>query len=79
MKITIQNTSKIVTVKPGPLSDGVQARIWEGETETGIKVHCFVTRIACAIDADDEQFQRELLECSAPTPEIEAIPGRLVL
>jgi hypothetical protein len=79
MKITIHSTTKIVTLKPGPLSDGVQARVWEGETETGIKVHCFVTRIACALHTDTTQFQNELQECSAPTPEIETIPTRLVL
>lgn len=40
MKITIENTSKIVSL------NGIPARIWEGETENGIKVHCFISRIA---------------------------------
>lgn len=79
MKITIHSTSKIVILKPDTLSDGVPARIWEGETENGVKIHCFVTRITCEIDADATQLQNELEECAAPSAEVEAIPGRLVL
>ncbi len=44
MKITVENTTKIVTL------NGVPARIWEGFTESGIKCHCYITRIA--IDKD---------------------------
>jgi len=79
MKITIHSTSKIVTLKPDTLSEGVPARIWEGETENGVKIHCFVTRIACAIDADASQLNNELQECAAPSAEVEAIPNRLIL
>lgn len=74
MKITIESTSKIVTVNDVP------ARIWEGQTESGIKVHCYITRIA--IDKDEpnaSQFQRELQEHSAPSAEVEVIPMRLIL
>lgn len=35
MKITVESTDKIVHL------DGVPARIWDGETSTGIKVHCY--------------------------------------
>lgn len=37
MKITIESSNKIVEL------NGVPARIWEGQIESGIKVHCFVT------------------------------------
>lgn len=80
MKITIENTSKIVVLKPGNLADGVPARIWEGKTDSGIKVHCYITRIA--IDKDEpnpEQFEKELHECKAPSAEVEAIPIRLII
>jgi len=80
MKIIIESTSKIVILKPDSLSDGVPARVWEGKTDSGIKVHCFVTRIA--IDKDEpntEQFEKELKEQKVPSPEIDAIPGRLIL
>lgn len=39
MKITIESTDKIVYL------NGIPARIWEGETASGICVHCFITRI----------------------------------
>lgn len=76
MKITIESTTKTVEL------DGVPARIWEGKTESGIAVHCFITRIA--IDEKDqaanEQFRRELSECKAPSPEVErSYPLRMVL
>lgn len=74
MKITVENTSKIVTL------NGVPARIWEGFTESGIRCHCYITRIA--IDKDElrsEEFERELSEQKAPSTEIEAIPIRMIL
>lgn len=51
MKITIENTSKTVELVG---HDGrVQARIWEGKTDSGIPVICYVTRIAVRDDAGD--------------------------
>lgn len=74
MQITIKSTEKIVHL------DGVPARIWEGETSTGIKVHCYITRIACNKDEPRvEQFEKELLECVPPSDEIKGIPLRLIL
>ena len=74
MKITIENTSKIVEL------NGVPARIWEGKTDTGIKVHCFVTRIA-VVDGEQnvEQFDKELKKAKPPTAEVDAYPLRLIL
>lgn len=78
MKITIENTEKIVELVIG--STAVPARIWEGETDTGIKVHCYITRIAApAMGTDLEQFDRELKAVRAPSKEVEAIPLRLIL
>ncbi|HWR36396.1 MAG TPA: hypothetical protein VN622_11055 [Clostridia bacterium] len=73
MKITIESTSKIVEL------NGVPMRIWEGETSDGIKVHCYVTRIAVRHEDDQTQFQQELREHRAPSAEVEAIPLRMVL
>lgn len=78
MKITIHSTNKVVTF------DGVrvQARIWEGKTESGTPVHCFITRIAPTIARDDarqKEFERELQECEAPSAEVAAIPLRMIL
>ena len=74
MEITIESTTKIVNLS------GVPARVWEGKTKSGIKVHCFVTRIA--IDKDEprtEEFVRELQEQKPPSKEVEAIPLRLII
>ena len=74
MKITIENTDKIVTL------NGVPARIWEGETDSGIRVHCFITRIAVKRhDARIEEVERELQETASPSPEIAAYPSRLII
>lgn len=73
MKIQIESTTKIVYV------DGVAARIWEGHTESGIEVHCYVTRIAVHKDSDASEFERELQEHRVPSRAIEAIPLHLIL
>jgi hypothetical protein len=81
MKITIESTSKLVNfvTENGAV---VQARIWEGHTESGIPVHCFVTRLAPTIpriDPRQAEFQRELLEQSAPSAEVAVYPLRMIL
>ena len=73
MKLQIESTTKIVQV------NGVPARIWEGETESGIPVHCYVTRVAVASDADHEEFERELEEHRVPSVDVQAIPLSLIL
>jgi hypothetical protein len=78
MKVTIENTSKIVEIHiPG--SGTVPARIWEGRTESGIPVHCYITRVVVARDQDQTQFETELQHCRAPSAEASAIPMRLIL
>ena len=74
MKITIESTTKITEL------NGVPTRIWEGTTEGGIKVHCFITRIA--IDKDEKranEFEKELKEQKAPSPEVEVYPLKMIL
>jgi hypothetical protein len=73
MRITIESTTKVVEV------NGVPARIWEGHTESGIPVHCYVTRIAVHESQDASQFERELKEQRKPSPAVEAIPLRMIL
>lgn len=93
MKITLEKTSKIVEIelpgsgKPGQLGNVVvPARIWQGETDDGIPVHCFVTRIALEMRPEDpgyveaaEKFERELHEVVVPRKPIQAIPMRLIV
>jgi hypothetical protein len=74
VKLTIESTTKTVML------DGVPARIWEGHTESGIPVHCFVTRIAVDRADDTSQFEVELSECRPPrNRDVDAYPMRLVL
>lgn len=73
MKITLESTTKIVEV------DGVPSRIWEGETASGVRVHAYVTRIAVAIQDYTVEFDDELQACRTPSPEVAAIPLRLML
>lgn len=73
MRITVESTTKTVTL------NGVPARIWEGKTDSGIPCHVYVTRIAVERDQDNAEFERELQEHRPPSPEIEAIPLRLVI
>lgn len=74
MKITIESTSKIVEL------NGVPARVWEGETSKGVKIHCFITRIA--IDKNElnvKEFEAELLEQKVPSTEIQSFPLRMII
>jgi len=74
MKVRLESTTKIVEL------NGVPARVWEGETETGIKVHAFITRIAALITEDLSQFERDLKKCRAPSNgDVRAYPLRLML
>lgn len=75
MTITITSTEKIVQLQPY----GIPARIWEGVTDSGIAVHCFVTRIAVNKDADTTQFEKELQEHNPPSAEIQSYPLKLIL
>lgn len=73
MTITISNTTKVVML------DGVPCRVWEGQTEKGIQVHCFIPRIAVKNGLDHTEFEEELEECRAPSADVEAIPARMIL
>lgn len=61
MKITIENTNKISTLS------GVPARIWEGETESGIKIICYVTRIVIKDMRKSAEFDREFVKIKLPS------------
>ena len=74
MKLIIESTTKTVEL------NGVPARVWEGHTESGIAVHCFITRVAVHKDLDASQFEKELLEQKPPSFEVDqAYPLRMIL
>lgn len=65
MRITMESTTRIIDI-----GGGLQARVWEGHTESGTLVHVFVTRVAVSKDEPaevHERFTRELLEHREPT------------
>ncbi len=76
MKITIESTTQVVEV------NGIPARVWEGTTESGIKVVCLVPRVAVSkYESPDvhAQFKQELLECKPPSAEVAVFPLRMIL
>lgn len=84
MRINIESTSKIVTLVVG--GRDVPARVWQGETESGIPVQCFITRIAPEIskshpDIDEltAEFERDLKRQADPRPTIHDIPLRMII
>jgi hypothetical protein len=80
MKITLESTTKLVELQTD--AGVVPARIWEGHTERGTPVHCYITRIAVAeIEPAEvhEQFKADLQEQRKPSAAIQAIPLRLIL
>jgi hypothetical protein len=73
VKITIESTSQFATV------NGVPARIWEGASESGVEVICWITRIAVRRSDDCSQFDRELAEQRPPSEGALSFPLRMVL
>jgi hypothetical protein len=77
MKLTIEPTSKVVM-----LNGTVDCRVWEGVDDEGIAVHCYIPRVAIPINAPEpvaRRFRERLLETRPPSPEVRAIPLRLIL
>ena len=73
MKITITSTSNLITI------NGMQCRLWEGTTESGIKIHALIARIAC--EKDDPragELGNELIESHPPKEEY-SYPLRMIL
>lgn len=73
MKATLHSTEKIVHL------NGVPARVWEGVTERGIRMHAFITRVAVDKAQDAAEFERDLQEHDAPSKEVEAFPLRMII
>jgi hypothetical protein len=84
MKITIESTAKVVDLMVN--GRAVPARVWQGETENGIPVQAFITRIAPEIpksnpriDELTAEFTRDLARQANPRPSVEAIPLRMII
>lgn len=77
MKLVLESTAKVVQLIIHGVA--VPARIWEGRSEAGARVHCYITRVAVVEGDDMSEFDRALLEERKPSPEVMSIPARLVL
>jgi hypothetical protein len=77
MKVTLESTDKTVDLTLN--GQTLPARIWEGQTDTGVQCHAYITRIACDHTANAREFERDLQEQRRASPAIAAIPMRLVL
>jgi hypothetical protein len=74
MKVTLESTTQIVDI------NGVNARLWQGTTESGIEMHAFIALIGVDKGADTSQFDRELIECAAPRVGLDGVyPARMLL
>jgi hypothetical protein len=73
MEINIHNTSKIVSI------NGLKARLWEGQTKSGIPMHCLVHLVAVNSSENIEEFDRELNEVIEPSDMAKAIPTRMII
>lgn len=83
MKITVESTAGVVELIDEASGCAVQARIWEGTTESGVPIVVFVTRISPQthdLEAN-ARFAAELVETRKPTfePFVGGVPLRLVL
>lgn len=80
MKLTIESTDRIVQIETGLKLNSIACRVWEGETESGVKVTVLVPRIAAHKDQDLTQFERELQETKPPTPTaVEVFPLKMLI
>lgn len=73
MKITIESTTQIVSL------NGIDCRVWEGETASGIKLQALIPRIAVHNSEDTSQFEAELKEQAPPRLEERAFPLRMLI
>jgi hypothetical protein len=73
MKIKLESTSQIVEL------NGIECRVWEGTTESGVPLTAFIPRVAVHRDHDPSQFERELTEQREPRAGVTFWPLRMVL
>ncbi len=60
MDIQLRSTNVIKKI------DGIEMRIWEGVTRSGVPIVAMVARIAVKMDEDQTEFLKELRETSPP-------------
>ncbi len=82
MRITIESTNKIVTLTPAEPAHGqagVACRVWEGQTDGGLTVVCFITRIMAQTEQDLVQFENDLRDQRPSTTDVESVLCRMII
>ncbi|AXK79975.1 hypothetical protein DW352_05245 [Pseudolabrys taiwanensis] len=81
MKATIQSTDRVVSISdPTCACATLQARVWEGVTESGVPFVAYITIVQVHRKEDNTEFERELQEHKAPDAStLRAIDSRFVL
>lgn len=85
MRIHIEPTSRIAELvvpssRPGLVGDAVcPARVWEGTTDNGIRVICWVTRVAALRSDDLSELDAVLVEQRPPSAGALEFPLRMIL
>lgn len=78
MRIHIEPTSRLVELT-APDGGTMPARVWEGTTDAGVPVVCWITRIAASRDDDLTELDTALHEMRPPSAAAEAFPLRMIL
>lgn len=79
MQLVIESTERVVTIVDKSGAE-VQARVWQGQTDSGIPVVCLICRVAVPEGQPQGEFQRELVEHQPPSADaLQAFPLRFVI
>lgn len=79
MKLEIWSTEQIVELVSYDSDQVRPARVWVGETESGIPVQVLVVHVAVAARERQEEFLAALQLKHAPEPAEQAFPPRMLL
>jgi len=83
MHLRLESTSSIAELEVVENLSGavatVPARVWVGYTDAGIKVACYITRVAVEAEEDQGPFEAELAAQPHTRSAPMSIPLRLVL
>jgi hypothetical protein len=79
MKATITSTSAVVEMNDNA-GRPFNARVWEGETEGGVRFTAYIAVVQAHKDDDNSVFVRELTEHSTPRADTQrAIDMRFII
>ncbi len=77
MKVALESTDLIIKIK-SHRHDGVEieARVWEGVTESGIPIQAMICQLAVQDSQRQDEFTAELIERPRPPAQPQAWPLR---